>query len=112
MSIEEDKNTDGHRLDPSEQAALTEILAKEGNLFPEDLELVDNDQFFLFVREGLKKYRKKFKQWMQMISFGVMQRKISEQGRADFLKRYNLAQQKMTTQRGPQITPDQSNQNV
>jgi hypothetical protein len=90
-------NNDEAFLSTSEQAKLQEILAEnDGKLFPDDLEVNDVPLFQSFLKKALAKAKSKTKEFLAYISLGITQKAISEQGKAEFIKKYAIAQAKLS----------------
>jgi hypothetical protein len=84
-------------LSISEQAKLQEILAEnDGKLFPDDLEVQDTALFQAFLKKALAKAKEKTRAILAFIALGITQKAISEQGRAEFIKKYAIAQAKLS----------------
>ena len=90
-------------LNLTEQAKLQDILAENnGKLFPDELEIQNVSLFQTFLKKALEKTKEKAKDFLMYVSMGITQRSISEQGKADFIQKYQIAQNKINRTKGVQ----------
>ena len=86
-------------LDPEEQKKLQELIAEAGGaLFPDDMEVSDINMFQSFLKKAMRYSQQKAKEFLQVVFLGFSQKNISNQGKEEFLKKYQLAQAKRQAQ--------------
>ena len=89
-------DTDAVKLSEEEQKKLQEMLTEaNGKLLPDELEINDSENFYIFLKKALQKSKEKAKEWISLMAFAFTQRSISEQGKKEFVTKYNLAQTKI-----------------